>query len=272
MKNELVVIKFGGEIVEKFQQLSNLVHSVKMLKEQGAKIVLVHGGGPYASKLSKQMGLEPKMVGGRRVTDEATLEVMKMTLPGVINSNVLAQLKKDNLPGVSVSGISFINCHKRPPKVVSGSGGKKVDFGYVGDVDGIDPTLINDLLEKNYIPVVTPLSATKDGIMMNINADTIAVKIASGIKATKIMLVTAIGGVFADIDDQSSKFAKLSVDDARDKIKEGIIQGGMIPKLEEGFALLQGQLESFHIVGVDAPETILQEAITPGSQGTAVTN
>lgn len=268
--NSAIVIKFGGEVVESVDQLANLASSIKELHTRGEKLILVHGGGPIASKLSKRLGLEPKMVGGRRVTCTETLEVMKMVLPGIVNSNVIAILNGLGIPAVSVSGISCIDAEKRPPKVVSGSDGKMVDFGHVGDVKDIKPKLLNDLLDNGYIPVVSPLSADATGNMLNINADTIASEIAKKVNAKDLVLITAIGGVYRDIDDKQSKFSQISLAEGKNLINEGIIQGGMIPKLEEGFKLLEKNLNAFHIVGTNTKECVLKEIEKPGSIGTAI--
>jgi acetylglutamate kinase len=266
-----IVIKFGGDIVESEVDLDNLAYSLKELHKLGEKIILVHGGGPFASSLSKRLDLVPNMVGGRRVTCVDTLEVMKMTLPGVVNSNILGKLIQFGLPGVSVSGISIVDAHKRPPKIVSGSEGKKVDFGFVGDVDGVRAKLLNDLLNSDHLPVVSPLSFDGEGMFLNINADTIAVSIARSVGAKKLVLVTKVGGVFKDIEDPSSKFKLLTVTKAKKLIEENIIQGGMIPKLEEGFKLIKEQLDEFHIVGTSKNDEILSELKDPGSRGTAIT-
>ena len=266
----LIVIKFGGEIVESVDLLENLIISVKKLVEDKAKVILVHGGGPLASKISQKMGLTPKMVGGRRVTCSETLEVMKMTLPGIINSNVLSILKKHNIKSASASGITFIQGIKRPPKAVSGSEGKLIDWGHVGDVESVDSSLLNTLLDNDFVPVVSPLTSDKNGNMLNINADTISVEIAKSIKATKYVSITAIGGVFEDINDPSSKLNTLTVAEAKEKIKAGVIQGGMIPKIEEGLKLLEDQLDSFHIVATKTANGLQEEINNPGSHGTAI--
>ncbi|MCK5882562.1 MAG: acetylglutamate kinase [Bacteriovoracaceae bacterium] len=265
-----IVIKFGGEVTQSPEQIANLADSVKKLHDHGENIILVHGGGPIASELSKKMGIEPNMVGGRRVTCEKTLEIMKMVLPGIVNSNVLNILNERGLPAAAVSGIGLVKAHKRPPKVVSGSNGEKVDFGHVGDVDDIDPTLLNHLLEKRFIPVINPLSSDGNGMMLNINADTIATWVARKVNAKKVVLVTAIGGVFKDISDLSSRYACINMAQAKELISEGIIQGGMIPKIEEGFKLLEAGMESFHIANTANPETLLKEIEKPGSVGTAI--
>ena len=267
---QTIVVKFGGEITQSPPLLANLAASIEKIHAGKKNVILVHGGGPVATELGQKLSIAPIMVGGRRVTCEQTLEVMKMTLPGIVNSNVLAVLKKFKLPGVSVSGISIVDAITRPPKVVSGSDGKVIDFGYVGDILDINTTLLSHLLNKHFIPVISPLSCDVNGKILNINADTVASQTAKKIKAYKLVLITEIGGVFEDINDKSSRLKILTADSARQKIAEGIIQGGMIPKIEEGLKLLQGHLSSFHIVGINSSETLLQEINNPGSVGTAI--
>jgi acetylglutamate kinase len=269
MTKPCIVIKFGGEIVEHDQDLSNLVESAKALS-QNHDVVLVHGGGPFATQLSSRLGIETQKVGGRRITDQETLDVMKMTLPGVINSNILAKMKSKGLKGSAVSGISVVKAHKRPPKAVTGSEGKKVDFGFVGDIDSVETDLIEHLLSKSFLPVVSPLTSDDKGVCLNINADTVAVQIARGLKAKHLVLVTKVGGVFEDIDKPESRIKNMTIAESKAKIESGIIQGGMIPKLEESYVLLEEGMDGFHIVGVDSPGTIANEIRKPGSQGTAV--
>lgn len=265
-----IVIKFGGEVVENSIQLENLMASIKSLHNEGKPIILVHGGGPMATRISKEMNLTPQMVGGRRVTCEKTLEVMKMVLPGIISSNILAMLKKNKLPASPVSGINIINASKRPPKKVSGSDGKVVDFGFVGDIQDIQTEPLQVLLQANIIPVVSPLSCDEQGQILNINADTVAVAIAKKIKAQKLILVTSVGGIYQDINDKQSRFKTLTRDQAKEKIAQKVISDGMIPKLEESFKLFDDNFDSFHIVGVDSPDSIAKEIQNPGSCGTAI--
>ncbi len=265
-----IVIKFGGEIVEDPTDLNNLLTSVKQLHLQGEKIILIHGGGPLASSLSQRLGITPKKVGGRRVTDTETLEVMKMVLPGIINSNILALLKKKEVPCSTLSGINLFHAEKRPPKIVSGSGGKEIDFGAVGDLISVDTTLINLLLTANIIPVISPLCASNQGHCLNINADTIATFIAANTDAKDLVLITKVGAVFEDINNPQSKIDQLSVAQAQEKIAQGVIQGGMIPKLEESFPLLKKQLKKIHIVGTANTTTLLNEIKEPGSEGTVI--
>jgi len=266
----MIVIKFGGEIVESPQDLKNLTNSVKALREQGRKVVLLHGGGPFATKLSQRLGIETKMVGGRRITCSDTLDVMKMSLPGVINTQIMCCLKRTGVKAATVSGISVATAVKRPPRVVSGGGDEPIDFGLVGDVKEVDTELIHLLLNGGFVPVISPLTSDGNGQALNINADTVCAEITRKLQASDLILVTKVGGVFADLNNPDSRMQNLSVVEAKEKIKSGIIQGGMIPKLEESFPLLQEGLKVFHIVGTATPTSILEEIENPGSIGTAV--
>jgi acetylglutamate kinase len=266
----LTILKFGGEITENKTLLQNLITSVQQLSALGEKIILVHGGGPSATELSKKLGIDSKFVGGRRITDEATLEVMKMSLPGLANTNVLAMCRKNKINAVAVSGLSIVQTKKRSPKIVSGSNGEVVDFGFVGDIDGIAPQLLFDLVEKNYLPVVSPLACDDQGQVLNINADTVAVQIAKAMQADRFIFITAVGGVFATLEDKNSRFKKLTIGESREQIANGVIQGGMIPKLEEAFELLNGKLTIFHIVGLGTDQDVVNEIKNPGSVGTAI--
>ena len=211
------------------------------------------------------------MVGGRRVTCDDTLEVMKMALPGIISSNVLAMLKKYKVPATSLNGISFIHASRRPPKKVSGSNNETIDFGNVGDITKVDLTLLNHILEKKIIPVISPISSDENGQILNINADTVASKIATTIKADKVVLITKIGAVYSNVNDPNSRLSLLSSKSAKEKIKDGIIIGGMIPKIEEGLKLFQHGIKSFHIVGIKTLDDVKNEILSPGSVGTVVT-
>lgn len=269
---DILIIKFGGEVVDSANDLSNLLDSVQQLYKQGEKIVLVHGGGPRASQLSQQLGIVPNKVGGRRITDAPTLEVMKMTLPGLISSDILCMMKAKKIPSCSLSGISLFQAQKRPPVVVSGSNQEKIDFGFVGDVHGVDIELLQMYINNNIIPVISPLCSSDKGVGLNINADTVATSLALHTKAKGIVLITKVGAVFKNIDDQSTKISTLTIEQAKKCIADGIIQGGMIPKIEECFKLLHNGLSRVHIVGTQTNKTLLNEIVTPGSEGTVLTS
>lgn len=258
-----ILIKFGGEVVENTAELHNLLSSVKSLHQQGESLILVHGGGPGATKLSQRLGIATNMQAGRRVTCPETLEVMKMTLPGVISSNILAAMQAQGIPGVAANAISFIRATRRPIR-------QQIDYGLVGDISQVDPTLLQLFLDHHLVPVVSSLCADGEGNILNVNADTVAAHLAKAFGVKTLVMATSVGGVYLDLKDPTSKLASLSIQQARELIKSGAIHSGMIPKIEEGLALLGQQLSSYHIVGVAHADDLLAEIQQPGSRGTVI--
>ena len=264
-----IVIKIGGEIVESPELLQNLSKSLIQLREHQIPVVLVHGGGPLATQLSDRLGLPTQMVGGRRITSAEVLEVMKMSLAGVMNSDVLAALRRHKVPVAAVNGVTCVVSQRRPPKKVSGAN-EPIDFGFVGDVVQVETSLIEALLEHQFIPVLCPLTADEQGQIYNTNADTVAVRVALALKAKSLALITQIGGVFRNVKDPATRLTRLSVSQASELIASGQITGGMIPKLEDGFQCLKSHLKYFHIVGLTDSNTLAQELQHPGSCGTVI--
>jgi acetylglutamate kinase len=267
-----VVVKLGGDVLE---GAALRVVAGEIAKAwgggAGVRVVIVHGGGPQATEVSRKLGLEPKIVGGRRVTDEATLDVMKMVVAGKLNVDLCAALRGAGVPAVGVSGSSgLIRATKRPPRVVSGGGAEAVDFGFVGDVVGFDVGLIETLEAGGYVVVVACLGAGA-GLgaggrgALNINADVVASQLAAALKADALVACTAVGGVRKDKNDPGSRLAKLTVAEARAAIADGTVQGGMIPKLEEAFVPLEAGVAAVHIVGAGE---IARSLEAPGSVGT----
>jgi acetylglutamate kinase len=261
-----IVIKLGGDVLGGAALAAVAGELAKArAADAGRRIAIVHGGGPQATELSKRLGLEPKIVGGRRVTDEATLDVMKMVVAGKLNVDLCAALRAVGVPAVGLSGTSgLIRAKKRPPRVVSGGGPELVDFGYVGDVEDFDVALLETLEASGYVPVIACLGAGPDGAL-NINADVVASQLAAAVKADALVACTAVGGVRKNKDDAASRLARLTEAEARAAIADGTVQGGMIPKLEEAFAPLEAGVAAVHIVG---PGEIAASLAKPGSVGT----
>jgi acetylglutamate kinase len=260
-----VVLKLGGDVLAG-PALAVVAGQCAKARAAGARLVIVHGGGPQATELSRRLGLEPRIVGGRRVTDEATLDVMKMVVAGKLNVDLTAALRAAGVDAVGFSGTSgVIRASKRPPRVVSGGGDAPVDFGFVGDVEGFDVELLDLLEAAGRVAVVACLGADAAGGALNINADVVASQLAAALKADALVACTAVGGVRRDKDDASSRLARLTVAEARAAIADGTVQGGMIPKLEEAFAPLEAGVAAVHIVG---PGEIARSLEDPGSVGT----
>jgi acetylglutamate kinase len=260
-----VVVKLGGDVLGG-AALAVVARDIARARAAGRRLVLVHGGGPQATELSKRLGLEPRIVGGRRVTDEATLDVMKMVVAGKLNVDLVAALRGAGVPAVGLCGTSgVIHAQRRPPRVVSGGGAEAVDFGWVGDVDGFDVALLDALEAAGRVPVIACLGADSTGRPLNINADVVASQLAAALRAEALVACTAVGGVRRQKDDPTTRIARLTVAEARAAIEAGIVQGGMIPKLEEAFAPLAAGVGAVHIVG---PGEIAAALEAPGAAGT----
>lgn len=271
-KGRWFVLKIGGELAQDRQKLANTVgRAVRAFLDAGVKVCVVHGAGPQATDLSKRLGIEPNMVGGRRVTDQPTLEVMKMTLAGQVAVDVAAAFRMSNVPALCTSGVSagLVDAKKRPPKVVSGAGPEPVDYGLVGDVTGVNTAVLERLAAAGVVPVLSSLCGNADGAVLNVNADTVATRVAGALHAAKLFLVSNVPGVLRDKNDPSTRIPTLTPAEAREKIASGVIQGGMIPKVEESLEMLNQGIESIHIVGLSPDDAILREGEAPGSCGTA---
>lgn len=259
----VVVVKLGGEVVGG-PKMPELARDLRALVDGGDRVVVTHGGGPQATALSKRLGLEPKLVGGRRITDAATLDVMKMVIAGQVNVDLVAALRAAGLRPVGLHDI--VRSHKRPPRVVSGGGSEPIDFGHVGDVDGFDLPLLERVLDGGWLPVVACLGYGSDGAVHNINADIVANQLAGALRADALVLVTGAPGVLRDVADASSRIPRLTVADGKRAITDGVVSGGMIPKLEESFAALTLGARAIYIVDGDVALAVRE----PGSVGTVL--
>lgn len=263
-----IVVKIGGEVVGG-PELPALAADIRALAARGDEVTVVHGGGPQANELSKRLGLEVKQVGGRRITDAATLDVMKMTIAGRVNVDLCAALVRAGVRPVGLHGASSlaVRAVKRPPRVVSGGGPDPIDFGHVGDVTDFNVELLRMLWAGGYVPVVACLGADAAGNVYNINADIVGNQLAGAVAADHLFLVTSAPGVLRDVGDPSSRLPLLTVAHARQAIADGVVTGGMIPKLEEAIAVLGTGVKAIHIVGKLAEGDLLRE---PGSVGTTL--
>jgi acetylglutamate kinase len=266
------VLKIGGELAAEPQKLADTVgKAVRAFLEQGVKVCVVHGGGPQASELQKKLGIEVRQVGGRRITDAATLEVMKMSLAGQVSVDVAAAFRLAQVPALCTSGVSLglVDAVKRPPMVVSGGPPEPVDFGLVGDVTTVNVSVLEKLAAAGIVPVMGSLAGDAQGRVFNVNADTVATRVAAQLKARRLFLISNVPGVLRDKNDPSTRIPKLTAAEAKAQIASGVIVGGMIPKVEESLAMLAEGIGAIHIVGLNPADAVLREAREPGSAGTA---
>jgi acetylglutamate kinase len=266
-----LVIKIGGEVVGS-GEAAVLAADLKVLVDEGALVAIVHGGGPQATALQKQLGLETKQVAGRRVTDAATLDVMKMVLAGKLNVDLCATLNAAGVAAVGLHGASglMVKATRRPPKVYPNAGPDPVDMGFVGDVTGFNLELLETLWAGKYVPVIACLGADASGGVFNINADMVGNQLAAALKADRLFLITSAPGVLRDINDPSSRLPQLTCAEARAAIKDGTVQGGMIPKLEEAMAVVDQGVGAIHILGKLGPGDLVRAVREPGSVGTTL--
>lgn len=272
-KGTTFVIKFSGKVTEDKSILISLAEELALLHQVGIKVCVIHGGGKQLTELAEKLGVVQTVIQGRRVTDDDTLELAKMIFRGKINTEILSALRNRGVNAVGLSGIDggVIKAERRPPRdVVNRETGEKamVDFGHVGNVVDVDTHLINLLLENGYLPVISSLGADDEGKIYNINADTIASKIAISLGAEKLILLSDVNGIYLDAKDPSSKIDQLTMSEAKKMVSNGKATGGMIPKLENLISLLENGVGSAHVIGGSSRNGILAEVFTDEGTGT----
>jgi len=272
-KGRVMVIKLGGQLCAPGEPLTNIVDQIGVLYQLGIKVVLVHGGGEQADALSARLNLQPRRVAGRRITDASMLEVAKMSFAGTVNTDVMAAFRRARVPAVGMSGVdaAMITVHKRPARSVtdpSTGRSEDVDFGYVGDIDMVRIEALEHLLSGGFVPVVCSLAADASGQVYNVNADTIAARIAVEMQAAKFFSVTTVDGVLDDVHNRSTLHSYLDIVELDALIKAGRISGGMLPKLASCIDALRGGVSRVHVVNGTVPDTILAEIFTNEGCGT----
>lgn len=273
-RDQVFVIKLGGEVVASPEALDEVAIQIALLESLSIRIVVVHGGGPQASALSRRLGIEPEIVAGRRVTSPEVLEVAKMVYSGTINVDILAALRAHGVPAVGLSGIDagLVTTRRRPPVMVREDDGSErlVDFGEVGDVVAVDPSLIELLLPNGYVPVVASLAADGEGRPLNINADTLAEALARALAAKKLIYLTGAPGLLRDPDDPSSLVAFAGPQDLEAMLAAGMVRGGMRPKVEACLRAVAGGVRRTHIIDGRVPDALLIEVFTGSGSGTMI--
>lgn len=240
-KGALTLVKVGGAIVESESSLQALLDQFAAIP--GHK-VLVHGGGRSATKIAEQLGLPQQMIAGRRVTDADTLRVVTMVYAGLVNKNIVAQLQKRGVNALGLTGadMNVIQSHKRAPKRVTVDGVEQVvDYGYVGDIDQVNADLLADLIAKGVVPVVSPIGHDTQGSLLNTNADTIAAEVAKALASHFDVTLTFCfekKGVLQNPDDDDSVIPQITSQDFPKLVADGVVSGGMLPKLENAFSAI----------------------------------
>ena len=270
-KGKTFVVKAGGGVFAEMATTRALVEQIGILHYFGVRVVLVHGGGPQLTELSAALGVPTRMIEGRRVTDEKSIEITAMVLNGLINTRVLGICRDLNIDAVGISGVDagLVRAHRRPPLALAADG-ERVDFGFVGDIDTIDPTVLNKLLDNGLMPVVSPLSADDSGTLLNINADTVAAAIGAALGAEKLLLCTGAPGILGNVDDPGSLISYTDLRGLKRLRDEGRIAAGMLPKAKAIEEALRGGVRRVHVVSYLSPEGILGEVFTNEGTGTLI--
>lgn len=271
-KRKVFVLKAGGEIFADVASTRALMEQVGILHQVGIRVVLVHGGGPQSTELARALGLEIRIVDGRRVTDGPSLEVAAMVLNGQINTRILAVCRDLDLPAVGISGVDagLIRAHRRPP--VETDGAAAVDYGFVGDIDSVEADVLRKQLDNGLMPVVSPLSCDASGTLLNINADTVAAAIAAELCADKLILATAAAGILENAADAQSLISYIDRAGLQQLRSEGQLSDGMLPKSAAiEFALANG-VNRVHVISYKLPDSLLLEVFTNEGTGTLVVN
>jgi acetylglutamate kinase len=274
-KGQTFVVKLSGKVTENHENLISLAEELALLHQVGIRICVVHGGGKQLSDLASKLGVEQTIIEGRRVTDDATLEMAKMIFAGKINTDILAALRQRSIEAVGLSGVdgNIVHAERRPPKeILNRQTGvrDKVDFGFVGDVVQINSRLLMVLLDHGYLPVISSLGADDEGSVFNINADTIAAEIAVMLQAEKLILLSDVDGIHLQPGDPSTKLSRLSAKEADELVSNGTATGGMIPKLQNITELLRRGVHSAHIISGTNRNALLSEVFTDKGTGTMI--
>jgi acetylglutamate kinase len=272
-QGQTFVVKLSGKVTENRDNLASLAEELALLHQVGIRMCVIHGGGKQLSELAKRLGIEQTIIEGRRVTDDATLEMAKMIFAGKINTDILASLRQRGIEAVGLSGVdgNIVHAERRPPKeILNRETGERaqVDFGHVGDVVQINSRLLTVLLDHGYLPVVSSLGADDDGMVFNINADTIATEIAIQLEAEKLILLSDVDGIYLNPDDPSTKLNRLTTAEADELIRSGAATGGMIPKLQSLTAVLRRGVHSAHVISGTNRNALLSEVFTNKGTGT----
>ncbi len=271
-KRKVFVLKVGGEVFADAERTRALMEQVGILHQVGIRVVLIHGGGPQSTQLAKQLGVDTTFIEGRRVTDGASLDIATMVLNGQINTRVLAACRDLGVPAVGISGVDagLIRAHRRPP--VHRGDDEPVDYGFVGDIDGVEADIVRKQLDNGLMPVISPLSCDESGTLLNINADTVAAAIAAELEAEKLILVTAAPGILEDATDPQSLISFLDRADLDALKHDGKLADGMLPKAAAVDAALENGVSRVHIISWKVPDSLLLEVFTNEGTGTLVVN
>ncbi len=260
---KIVVVKYGGSAMVDEELKYHVIQDVVLLKLVGFKPIIVHGGGKEISKWVNKVGMEPKFINGLRVTDEATMEIAEMVL-NKVNKSLVQLVHELGVKAVGISGKDgmMLRCEKKY------SNGE--DIGFVGEITEVNPKVIYDLLEKDFLPIICPIGFDDSFQSYNINADDAACAIARAVKAEKLAFLTDVEGVYRDFSDKSTLISEMTVDEAQEFVSGGGLGGGMLPKMQNCIDAINNGVSRVHILDGRIPHSLLLEIFTNRGIGTAI--
>lgn len=259
--NKVVVVKYGGNAMTNDKLKHAVMEDIVMLSTVGIKVVLVHGGGPEINDMLKRVGKESKFVNGLRYTDEETVDIVQMVLAGKVNKDLVSMLESHGGTAIGLCGLdgNMIEAEQLDP-----------NLGYVGEITEVDPKIIQNALDNGYIPVISTIGRGKNGTVYNINADTAAARIAAEMGAPSLILLTDIKGLLEDKDDENTIIRTVGVSEVPFLKKQGIITGGMIPKIDCCVEAVRRGVKQANIIDGRIPHSILIELLTDLGAGTMI--
>lgn len=266
LDRKTVVIKFGGNAMVDENLKSSFAQDIVLLKQVGVNPVIVHGGGPQIGKLLERIGKESRFIEGMRVTDGETMDVVEMVLGGLVNKQIVSLINRHGGRAVGLTGKDggLINARKMK---LAGAGAENQDLGQVGEVDSIDPAVVQMLDDDDFIPVIAPIGVGKDGASYNINADLVAGKLATVLGAEKLLLLTNTAGV---LDPEGKLLTGISPEETDQLIEQGIIHGGMLPKVGCALEAVKSGVKTGHIIDGRVKHSVLLELLTDSGVGTLI--
>ena len=271
-----ILIKYGGHAMIDADAKSSTARDTVLLKYVGMNPIVVHGGGPEISRSMNKLGKEPKFIGGLRVTDQETMDIVKMVLVGKINTEIVANIGLHGGKGVGLSGKDnlLLKARKRSPQVVVNqeTGEEQmVDLGLVGEIESINPEILNVLTENQYIPVISPIGVDEKGNTLNLNADTVAGEVAGEVGAEKLIILTDVPGILQDPSDPESLIKKINIQEVLELIEDRTVKDGMLPKVLTCISALENGVKSAHIIDGRVKHSLLLEIFTKQGIGTMIT-
>ena len=269
-KDKIFIIKIGGELLRDISSARKLLKQIATIHQFGIKVILVHGGGPQLTEMIEKSGQASKFNNGRRVTDQSTISLAVMVLNGEVNTKLLAISVELGIPAIGISGIDggMIVTKKREKN--KDETGALIDYGYVGDISSVNMDILNTQLDAGYIPIISSLTANTDGVILNVNADTIAATIAYELSAEKLILMTSVPGILMDTNDKTSLISYINHDSLKKMKSNGKLTDGMLPKADAIGLALDNGVSRVHIISSNSEDSLLTEIFTNHGTGTLI--